>query len=862
MCLGKPKGPTFRLISAILVFSFMASFVMPGEALAARSRAGGGDVPEFSFSDFAVTAGIGVGTAIIGSSIGGALGSVWDGIKGGLDATTIVSNMGSAFTSGFSSAPSFTTTMISGYNTFMAGTQVVRAVGSAGVYYDWNPATTFILSSVASGVTGGLLNPGSALGSAFNKTVSNTGFTAFTTMLKGAAVGGLGGLASSEVAVLIDRDRISQGLSPGVGAQIAGYTAGFFATSFGRDLFDPKTYAPAKETYTRKVIGQEVGEKITKPIFGYASDSGKVLTEQQVFDMAGVEQVKRSLINDGSISEKQFDSKKPTEILRDVQRFYAKSDPMGENTYVIIGDKRGLEFSNVSSDQRFNAQEMQVINDNTIALRTGDTNIFKNILFKPFIDTFDAWPMLATNALGTWAASRVDDNYSQFIKLAVSSVGGAVLDSFAEAYSLRPSAWGAQEWLGNAVPRIEGMAGKDLGKSSFTRFTDNLSRRFTTSSVKYEILSNLLAGGISVAANSLIGTKDRETGLYKRPIDSMLISLAGVLGTGVARGVAWNLYNESLRSDDIQAGVQYLTEENKNIKLSRVDSFRPAGFVDSVIASLDTDASVKDSAIDGYPIAPDYTSTASRNYVIVDNKDRSIISRPDQPGYENWEARLKKREEGYKLINGTLYPVRQYYVTLDDGAERDVSVIPIPKNPDMVKTILGSVNQSLYEFGSQSMAMNLPFAPEGTLNTSAWVNYSQNLFSSSRAAASRGFWQIMENNVVSTGVDVIRRNSLSAIADTPLGKLMGAAPFITFEGFKNQPFNVAVLYATKETLTGKTVGNTVYYAEGMWPNSARIDISPEDAAWRRIISKSRMDLLGRNGPNEKNIEDPIKNLIK
>lgn len=853
MYLNRPKGATFRIIAVILIFSFMVSFVMPSDALAARSRAGGGDIPRFNFSDFAATAGIGLGTAIVSMSIGSALGAAWSGIKGGLDASTIAANMGSALTNSFRSLPAFTTTMIGGYNTFMAGTQVVRAVGATGVYYDWNPCTTHIVSAVASGITGGILNPAAALGSAFNSALpANT----FTTILEGGVIGGLGGFASSGTEVLIDRGRISKGLTPGVGAQIAGYTAGFFATNFGRDLFDPRTYAPAKEVYERKVVGQEVGETLTKPIFAYVSDSGKTLTEQEIFNMVGVEQVKRGLVDGGKISSEQFDSKGFAETLRDVQQFYKKSELFGENNYAILGDKGGIAFNNVSSAQKFNVREMQVLGDNAVVLRTGETNIAKNIFFKPFVDTFDAWPILATNALGTWAASRVDENYSQFIKLAINSMGGAVVDSFANAYNLRPSLLGAQELLGNSAPGIERFISRGPETSSFDRFSEELSKKFTLQSGKYQITSALLSGAISVAANTLIGTRNKNTGMYDRPIDSMLISLAGVLGTGIARGIAWNLYNEDLRSDDINAAAQYHADPNKNIVLNRVDSVIPSGFVNSVLASLDTETTTSSPGTGIYPEAPNFTSHADRDYVIsfIGEDGQTKVVKPGDADYEKWNDRLVDKEIGKKLVRGMLYPERQYYVTLDSGEEQELKAVPakvtyIPKNPDMVTTILGSVSQGLYEFGSQSMAMNLPFAQPGTLPTSAWVTYSNKLFYASRAAASRGFWQVMENNVVSTGVDVIRRNTLSAIADTPLGKFMGAAPFITFEGYKGQPFNVAILYGV-ETPIGKKVGKTAFYDGGQWPTSARIDINPEDLAWRTIISRSKINLLGANGPND------------
>lgn len=568
MC--KIKGLTFRIISASLIFFLLLSFVLPNDALASRSRAGGGDVPEFSFSDFAVTAGIGVGTAVVGAAFGSALGSAWDGIKGGLDAATIASNMGGVVAGSFNSLPSFTTTMISGYNTFMAGTQVARAVSAVGAYQEWNPATTFIVSSIATGVTAGTLNPAYALGGV-------TSSIGTSTILEGAFIGGLGGLASSEVQVLIDRDRISEGRNPGAGAQIAGFTAGFVVTTFGRNLFNSKNYLP---------------------------DANK------------------------------------------------------------------------------------------------DTHIVKNIVFNSAKQTFNAWPMLATNALGTWAASRVDDSYSQMIKVGINSVGGVVLDAFANSQGLRLMYSSKNNSDLKFVP----------ARSSFK---EELGKSFSSSSIKYMILSNLLSGGISAATNALIGSADRNTGTYDDPMKSMLVSLAGVVGTSIARGVAWNVYNDESSKIAAQNGLQV---------------------------------------------------------------------------------------------------------------------------SDMGATIGGSISQGLYEFGSQSLAMGLPYAPGGALNTPAWVNYTQNLSSATRAAASIGFWQVMENNVISTGKDVINRNISTGVANTPLGSFIGMAPFVTVTGYKDQPFSAAPLYMDPR-------GNIIRpsFSES-WPISYRLDDNSLNKSLSEIQRRARQDI--------------------
>ncbi|TAM38402.1 hypothetical protein EPN54_04265 [bacterium] len=567
MYLGKPKGATFRIISAALIFFFMSSFVMPKDALAARSRAGGGDVVEFSFSDFAATAGIGVGTAVIGVGIGSALGSGWQTLKSGADAASVVGSMGGALGGSFGNLSGLTSTMISGYNTFMAGTQVARAVGAAGTYHEWNPATTFIVSSIASGVAAGALNPAYSLGSAV-PIIGGSG------ILEGAVVGGLAGLASGEVQVLVDRDRISEGKTPGAAAQIAGFTAGYLATNLGRGLVDARSYG--------------------------------------------------------------------------------------------LGP-------------------------------TGESHIAKSLIVTPLENTVNAWPMLATNALGTWAASRFDDTYASLVMTGINSIGGSALNAFADSYGLK-----FESGISDTAKEL-----RKNKKSSWEIFEYEMGQKFNANSIKYMALTSLLSAGTSVATNALIGSGgkdiDTNTGTYKNPMRAMLLSMAGVMGTSIARGVALNIYSEKNAGQFAAQGIK----------------------------------------------APADTAT----------------------------------------------------------------------------TIASSIGQGFTELGSQTLAMGLPF----TNDTAAWVHYNQNLLYASRAAASRGFWPIMQNKVISTGKDIISRNISATVAETPLGGFMGMAPVIAVEGYKNQPFSLATLY----------MGPNDKLQPDFIPFSAKVDAHPINKEFGESIIKAK-----------------------
>lgn len=566
MCLGKSKGLTFRLISALLIFSFMASFVMPKDALAARSRAGGGDVVEFSFSDFAATAGIGVGTAVIGIGIGSALGSGWQTLKSGADAASVMGSMGNAFGGSFSSLPRLTATMISGYNTFMTGTQVARAVSAAGAYHEWNPATTFIVSSIASGVAAGALNPAYSLGSAV-PIIGGSG------ILEGAVVGGLSGLASGEVQVLVDRDRISEGKTPGAAAQIAGFTAGYLATNLGRGLVDARSYA--------------------------------------------------------------------------------------------LGP-------------------------------AGESHIAKSLIVTPLENTINAWPILATNALGTWAASRFDDTYAPLVMTGINSIGGSALNAFADSFSLK--------FESGISDTAKGL--REKGKSSWDIFEYELGQKFNAGSIKYLALTNLLSAGSSMATNALIGSGgkdiDTNTGTYKNPMRAMLLSMAGVMGTSIARGVALSIYSEENAGQFAAQGI---------------------------------------------------------------------------------------------------------------------------KVPDAATTIANSIGQGFTELGSQSLAMGLPFAND----TTAWVHYNQNLVYATRAAASRGFWPIMQNKIISTGKGIISRNISATVAETPLGGFMGMAPVIAAEGYKNQPFSLLTPHIEPN---GKLKMSDI-------PWTAKVDTNPISKEFKDDILKTK-----------------------
>jgi len=170
--LRKPKGLIFRLISAFLIFFFMASFVFPKESLAYRSRDGGGEIAEFDFGKWALGTAAGMVSSALGSAVASGLKSAYDfgSISAFMSPASFLSE-GQLYQGGFIESIS----SLSGVNTWAtnfvnsaAVGQVQNAVGAVGSYYGWNPGSTILISSIAGGIVGGGLAPGhfgSSLGS-------------------------------------------------------------------------------------------------------------------------------------------------------------------------------------------------------------------------------------------------------------------------------------------------------------------------------------------------------------------------------------------------------------------------------------------------------------------------------------------------------------------------------------------------------------------------------------------------------------------------------------------------------------------------------------------------------------------------
>lgn len=289
MPLTSVKRQMIRIVGIGLSFTFFFSCLPLDRAFAGRSRAGGGEKAEVDYGQVGMNVGISVGTAVAGQYLSSAwqaaspttsaIGSGSNAVQVGTDlsgnlvivddvaslaskTSTGLSNIGQTFKnlatntpgklildgtskiagpwaqglSSFSSFSQIAPTMVKGYSTYVAASQVGRAVGQAGQYHGWDPDTTFLVTTIATGATAGALNPEVAIGGRYVNPIG------VTDILKGTFSGAVGGLGKAGAMVAIDGDKIRAGQNPGAWAQIAGMAAGQAAADMGGTLMRRETW--------------------------------------------------------------------------------------------------------------------------------------------------------------------------------------------------------------------------------------------------------------------------------------------------------------------------------------------------------------------------------------------------------------------------------------------------------------------------------------------------------------------------------------------------------------------------------------------------------------------------------------------
>ena len=237
----RKKGITFRVIAVGLTLFFMSSFILPCQALAARSSAGGGDLASVDFSKLALGIGMDIAGTIVGGAVKSAVGAGVSSLISGADSSDVFSNMSNAFTNSLSN--NFTgvgllSTVSTGVTNYSVNMNVQRAVAMAGNYYGWSLSKTFLISSILSGAAQGFVNP--SVGS-FERSISTASIPIdipITDFIKSSAVGALEGAAKGAAIVAIDANRINRRQDLSMTAKIAGSAAGLTAEALGNYAYE------------------------------------------------------------------------------------------------------------------------------------------------------------------------------------------------------------------------------------------------------------------------------------------------------------------------------------------------------------------------------------------------------------------------------------------------------------------------------------------------------------------------------------------------------------------------------------------------------------------------------------------------
>jgi len=422
----------------VLILAFAIHFqISPYVAFARES--GGGNLAKFDSGKFALNVGISVASTVafayVGNSLGSLLGS---GKNAATQSTPLLAQMGN------------------GYSTYFAASQVGGAVGNAGAYYKWSPRTTYAIQTIATAATAGALNPEISLGSTYDSLVteslSQQGVSTLahnsSTMLKGATVGALGGAAQSYVVGAIDGDRINEGKNPGIGAQIAGMTAGMAATSFGRSLFDPATYKHKTDVYVEQVPNSdEAFGRLENQRFGNNPLEGEgVLATNEMT---------------GEVCRIPAGSEMPSDyrMIGSGEKLYLTVDKVstdgnisyGEKVYTksYFSDSKVMDLSHPAArgdilpSSRFYSRGGGIIKIVNTQAQVGAGEIVGRLAKATVVDTVHQYPAIASSYVGMVATNELDeddqDDWRPLVNGLSNAVVGSTLTNLRDFYGLTPT---------------------------------------------------------------------------------------------------------------------------------------------------------------------------------------------------------------------------------------------------------------------------------------------------------------------------------------------------------------------------------------------------------------------------------------
>ncbi|MFA4888088.1 MAG: hypothetical protein WC628_00735 [Candidatus Omnitrophota bacterium] len=486
--------PLEKVFLAGVILSFILSSILPPEAYAARSRAGGGEKAEADWG--AVGAGVGmsigmaVGTQLLSSAwnYAGSMGNTSSALSntaqntgnflsrtgktlGYLASHPLKSIAGGASTMYKAGMVGAASTAIKGFNTYTAAVQVSRAMAAAGNYYKWDRDSTYLASSIVSGGVGGFLNPAGAVSSSMGNNMG-TGFI----------VGSLGGLANAGAVLAIDGDKIRRGEQAGVGAQIAGMAAGVAATEFGRTAFDGQTYIKSNDRYSKQdfiPLNKDTWSRDHDGTLHREGESvwvnkrtGEEFTSEQMQKVTGAARINKQysqVLGDNKISEADairlyqkggvaFKAAESEVLGRSyidnkgnlyLPRMKLAPDAAAARDFLAANSSCAADFavmgdaSVMSQAQSYGWQPsyQAQVDHSTV----GNSTLLPRLLIKPVVNTLNQWPAISGMAMALLATDGMQSEWKPLVYGVVSAASNSVFDSTATLFRMKPSLWGTMQ---------------------------------------------------------------------------------------------------------------------------------------------------------------------------------------------------------------------------------------------------------------------------------------------------------------------------------------------------------------------------------------------------------------------------------
>lgn len=790
---------------------------LPGQAFAARSRAGGGDLAEFDTGAFITSSAITVGSTLLTAGIGNAWSSASQ--SAAASASTIskakhveatLKMFPSHLAGGFKSLGSLSAVMpviTRGYTTAFAVSEVGGAIGAIGAYKGWSPSKIYLASTIAGAAVGSFLNPEIALG----RPVKGMPTASLVTP-KGLFVGTMEGTARGFTIYAIDRKRIDQGKGPSALGQIAGMVAGAAGTSFGRALFNQRPI-PVENVMATERPGEQA----------YYKNRGGVATEVGLEDeLAARSQLKLKL---------EFTD--PTELgtgpSESVSRKLKWED--GEKyVYLRVEGMKGgvprlgpeVDMGNFVNVGYFAEQSGPYV---TIS-QLGKVNPFKAAV----LDTANMWPEFATRAVGILAVNALPEK-KQYLAPLVSGLSeaiiGPVLSGVADTYGLRPGAhigYGGKEGnisakIYTAIGRQERIIGDSASKAN--EGLDKIYAKHMEGEYREDLpkLRAALAGYLkkidpalelpsnedefakiqdNMNADQSRLSDDKSMNLQLR--ESLASAATGFNNeplklTNVAMQVAQDAFRQKAKDSLRLGSTAELSEKfgiNKGETLGRdiMDSWRynlPSALISGALSAITGKAGGESKPgvlIASYGV--NMLSAAMRgaawhrnkNFEHPDFIDKLDIVEPEKPMPLTGQSNSQEEYANF-LVAETSYarnigPYRESQrltgfnpKSAPVGTEGDkkatiASIMILPGKPSRAEAVAASVAQANLEVFAKTFALGYPLKPSEQVSASEFSDYNSSLI----GIGSRGIFNAINSSFLGANISAASNNIRSMMAQS------------------------------------------------------------------------------------------------